>query len=303
MNQKKLDDSSGVSPDGCIGTLVEVGDGRELADEEVLPEIARRRAAGEPVALVTVIGVSGSAPRGLGAMMSVLADGAITGTVGGGNLEKFAIAHALAALADGRCRRLHYDFSRGPEQNVEKACLGTTDFFIQPFVPSPVLVIFGAGHVGRALAPPARSCGFRLRVADDRKDFLDAAAFPEGTEFFHGPFAQVAASLPMDTSTYAVIMTHGHSQDSAVLEACLMRHWRYLGLMGSHAKVAQLCRDLGNTPETLERLSKIHAPVGIDVGGRSPAEIAVSILAELQAVRYDRSGGFLTKRRSVPGPE
>ena len=270
-------------------SVVAMGDGRETADAAALAAVMACRERGEAVALVTVIGATGSAPRGMGATMAVHKDGSIVGTVGGGNLELFTIRHALASIEDGCPRRLHYDFSGGPEQNVSKACCGTTDFFIQPFTEMPRLVVFGAGHVARALAPMARSCGFSVVVADDRPEFLDAASFPEGTEFLPGPFPETAASAPLDESTYAVIMTYGHVHDQEALAACLNRPWKYLGLMASRAKVAELKKHLGTTDEARRLLEKVRMPVGLNIGGRSPAEIAVSIMGEIIADRYGRS--------------
>ena len=270
-------------------SVVAKGDGRETADAAAMEAVLACRRRGEAVALVTVIGATGSVPRGMGATMAVRKDGSIVGTVGGGNLELFTIRHALASIGDGCSRRLHYDFSGGPEQNVSKACCGTTDFFIQPFVEMPRLVVFGAGHVARALVPMARACGFSVLVADDRREFLDAATFPEGTEFLSGPFSETAAHAPLDESTYAVIMTYGHEHDEEVLAACLNRPWKYLGLMASRAKVAELKAHLGTTDDARQLLEKVRMPVGLNIGGRSPAEIAVSIISEIVAERYGRS--------------
>ena len=270
-------------------SVVAMGDGRETADASALAAVMACRERGEAIALVTVIGATGSAPRGMGATMADRKDGSIVGTVGGGNLELFTIRHALASIGDGCPRRLHYDFSGGPEQNVSKACCGTTDFFIQPFVEMPRLVVFGAGHVARALVPMAASCGFSVLVADDRQDFLDAASFPEGTKFLCGPFPETAASAPLDETTYAVIMTYGHVHDEEVLAACLNRPWKYLGLMASRAKVAELKAHLGTTDEARRLLEKVRMPVGLNIGGRSPAEIAVSIMGEIIARRYGKA--------------
>ncbi|MFH1039476.1 MAG: XdhC/CoxI family protein [PVC group bacterium] len=284
--------TNGESPmtfaDGCAGSLAEIGDGRETVDLSPLEAALKCRDQGEPAALVTIIGASGSAPRSMGSLMAVRKDGSIIGTVGGGNLELFAIRHALASLKDGRPRRLHYDFSGGTGQNVEKPCCGTTDFFIQPILETPRLVIFGAGHVGRALAPLALSCGFAVTVADDRPEYLDAARFPAGVGFQCGPFSETAAAIPFDGATYAVIMTYGHIHDETALGACLERPWRYLGLVGSRAKVATLKECLGTTAAAREKLARIHAPVGLDLGGRTPAEIAVAIMSEILAVRHGR---------------
>jgi len=213
--------------------------------------------------------------------------------VGGGNLELYVIRHALESLTDGRSRRIHYDFTGGQATNVEKACCGTTDFLVQPFVPACRLVIFGAGHVARSLAVLGRSCGFDLVVVDDRPEFLNPTHFPPGARLLGGPFESLAGSVPMDDGTYAVIMTYGHDHDETVLAACLRRPWRYLGMMGSLSKVAKVRQHLALSEEDRGLLDRVHAPIGLDTGGRSPGEIAVSIMAEILSVRYGRGGSSL----------
>lgn len=274
--------------DGCQHSLIAMGDGREIADVAPMRAVLACREAGEAVALVTIIHASGSAPRGMGAQMAVRQDGSIAGTVGGGNLELFAIRHALESLKDGRARHLHYDFAGGEAQNVDKACGGTSDFLIQPYLGAPRLVLFGAGHIGRALAPLAQSCGFLVTVVDERAEFLDPALFPEGICLHQGAFPGVVDDIAFDEATYAVIMTYGHAHDEGVLDACLGRPCRYLGLVGSKAKLGELWSHLGTTEARRAELDKVHAPIGLDLGGRAPAEIAVSIMSELLATRYGR---------------
>lgn len=268
--------------------LRRISDGREQVELDAYREFVRLADAGRPVALVTVVDAEGSAPRGMGGAMAVRADGSIVGTVGGGSLELLVIEQALEALRDGRARLLHYDFSGGPEQNLDKACTGKTDFFIQPALPRPKLFIFGAGHIGRALAPIAAGAGFRVTVVDPRPGFAVRDRFPAEVELREGPFQEVIAELPFDERTYAVIVTHGHTEDEAVLRACLPRPWAYLGMIGSRAKVARLFRAVATSEEARRRLARVHAPIGLDLGGRSPGEIALAIAAELQAVRYGR---------------
>ena len=268
--------------------LVAVGEGRESFDLEAYQEFVRLSREGEPAALVTVIGSAGSSPRGMGAAMTVRGDGSIAGTVGGGSLELLVIKHALEAMQDGRPRRFHYDYSGGEEQNLEKACMGETDFFIQPSVRRPRLHIFGAGHIGVALASIAQQAGFQVSLADDRPGFPPALAVPAGVRVLDGPFEETISGLTFDEATYAVIVTYGHTQDENVLRACLHLPWRYLGMIGSKAKVARVFEGVGVDQASRERLKAVHAPIGLDIGGRAPGEIAISIAAELLAVRHGR---------------
>ncbi|MDQ7007363.1 MAG: XdhC/CoxI family protein [Acidobacteriota bacterium] len=280
--------------------LVAAGDRRESLDLAPYEEFLRLAREGLPGALVTVIGAEGSAPRGMGAAMTVRGDGGIVGTVGGGSLELLLAAHAREAIEDGRPRRLRYDFSGGPEQNLEKACLGKSEFFVQPTPSPPRLYIFGAGHIGLALAPMAAAAGFLVTLVDDRPGYPPPGAEAPGVRTLTGAFEEVIAGLDFDLRTYAVIVTYGHRQDEAVLRACLHRPWRYLGMIGSRAKVRQVFDAVGGDPASRKSLGRVHAPIGLDLGGRSPGEIAISIAAELQAVRHGRKE--VRGMRSVDGP-
>ncbi len=284
--------------------LVGIGSAEESFALEAYEEFASLCAAGVPIALVTVVGCQGSTPRGMGAAMAVKADGSIVGTIGGGELELRAIEQAQAALRDHRPRRLHYDFSgridQNPARNLGMACAGTVDLFVQPSAAGPSLTICGAGHVSMALAPMAMQAGFQVTVIDNRPGRPDPSDYNEYTRLVSGPYAECLPELEFDAeNTYLVIVTHGHAHDSEVLAACLHQPWRYLGMIGSRAKVAQVFGDLGKTAEARELLARVHAPIGLDLGGRSPAEIAVSILAEMVAVRHGRQD--VSSMKAAPG--
>lgn len=266
--------------------LVRVGDQQEWTDLDPYREFVRLGTLGEPVALVTVIDKEGSAPRGMGAVMAVRGDGSIVGTVGGGNLERMMISEALTSMKNCRPRLYHFDFAGGANQNVVKACTGRADFLIQPCVASPHLIIFGAGHIGQALAPMALAAGFRVSVADDRDGYLQPDRFPPPVELLPGPFLDTVARLRIGPATYLVVVTYGHEQDTDVVRTCLHREWGYLGVIGSAAKVALLHKELGVDEASRAHLSRIHAPIGLRLGGRSPGEIAVAIAAELVNVRH-----------------
>jgi xanthine dehydrogenase accessory factor len=269
--------------------LVAIGDGRETVDMEAYEEFVRLASEGKPVALVTVVETGGSVPRGMGAVMAVRADGSTVGTVGGGSLEVLAGREAVASLADGKPRRLHYDFTGEQDENLPKKCGGVIDLFVQPSASFPVLYLFGAGHVGASLAPMAAAAGFRVTVLDDRRGFPDPSAFPPGVELVNGMFEESIESLRFDAeSTFVVITSYSHAKDERILGGCLHRDWKYLGMIGSRRKVESAFRKLAKDEESRERLSRVRAPIGLDLGGRSTGEIAVSILAELLAVRNDR---------------
>jgi xanthine dehydrogenase accessory factor len=255
---------------------------------DAIGEFARLAREGEPVALVTVVGAEGSTPRGMGGCMTVRRDGSIAGTIGGGSIELMAIEQALAAIEDGRPRRFHFDFSGGPHQNLDKACTGKTDVFVQPCLPQPKLFVLGAGHIGNALARLGREAGYRVTIVDERPGYPQRSQLAEDAEPVHCDYSEAGARLPIDGNSYVVIVTHGHTEDEKALAACLHRPWKYLGLIGSRSKVARIFRNLARDDEAKSALDRVHAPIGLDLGGRSVGEIAISIVAEMQAVRHGR---------------
>jgi xanthine dehydrogenase accessory factor len=237
--------------------------------------------SGESVAMVTVVGVNGSAPQSAGARMLVWADGSIEGTVGGGTFEHRVIAQAQEALAAGRPRRFAVHLTR----DLGMCCGGAMEAFIEPLDPDIDLVIHGAGHVGRDTARLAATAGFRVTVVDDRDDLLTAERFPDAAHLIEADPRRVLADLPTGPRAWHLIVTHSHALDQDLVEHLLPQDLGWVGLIGSRAKVARFLVRLragGMDPALFRRLS---APVGLDIGAVTPGEIAVSIVAELVRVR------------------
>jgi len=160
-----------------------------------------------------------------------------------------------------------------------------TGLFYGPEFPGEKLLILGGGHVGRALAFFACRLGFEVTVADDREEFARAEDFPAGTATIAGAFAETIGSFPFDGSTYAVILTRGHLCDLECLRAILGREYRYAGLIGSARKSGMLFDQAIADGFPPEKVRAVHSPVGLPIGAETPEEIAVSILAEMVAVR------------------
>lgn len=235
---------------------------------------------GEPAALATVIASGGSTPRSAGARMLVHADGRTVGTIGGGALEHRVQAEALEAIADGRPRR----FEAHLVQDLGMCCGGRTEVWIEPLRTRVPLVVFGAGHVAHALVPLLQRLDFDVTVVDDRDELLTEARFPTARRIDGDPVA-FAASLPDDPERYWLVVTHDHALDQRLVEHLLPRPCAWLGMIGSKGKVARFLvrfRAAGIDPALFPRLC---APVGLDLGAETPAEIAVSIAAELIRVR------------------
>src|SRR5687768_845633 len=257
-------------------------------NEEVLPAAASALERGEPAALVTIVRSNGSTPQRTGAKMLVFADGRIVGTIGGGCYENDAIGRARAAIASGQPALVSYDLNDDFVQESGLICGGQMDVYIDPIAPSPALYIVGAGHVGWHLARMAADAGFRIHVVDDRAKFANADRFPAAETIEVDDIGAWLHRAELPPSAYAVVVTRGHTHDFEALRALAARDLRYVGLIGSRAKVARIFDALEAEGMPLECLRRVHAPIGLDIGAITPAEIAISILAELIAIRHGK---------------
>lgn len=252
---------------------------------EVLEAALRAERDGEPAALVTVIATEGSTPQKAGAKMVVHADGRIVGTIGGGCVEAEMIRRARQAVGTRRSELAAYDLT--PDQAGEDGlvCGGRMQVFIEPIEATPTLLLFGAGHVAQPLARLAKGVGFRVEVADDRVKFANPERFPEADLVVVDGFAAAAARMTVGRGSYAVVVTRGHRGDADALQAVLGRGLRFVGLLGSRPKAVHVMSELEERGVGPELLAEIHVPLGVEIGAQTPEEIAVSILAELIAVR------------------
>jgi xanthine dehydrogenase accessory factor len=159
------------------------------------------------------------------------------------------------------------------------------EFLLEPLQQDPTLVIFGAGHVGRELCRVAAQAGFQVVVVDEREEFATRERFPEATELLIDDPMAVLNQLPYGPNTYLVILTHLHRLDEDLLRALAPREYKYLGMIGSRAKVAKFLDRLRARGIPEEALSRIHMPIGLGIGAVTPAEIAISVAAELVNIR------------------
>lgn len=245
---------------------------------------------GEPCALVTVIRTSGSVPRHAGAKMLIAADGAILGgTIGGGEMESRAIQLAQRAITDGQARVASYslaDLAKGDPG----VCGGVVELFIEPLLPSPTLLVVGAGHVGRALTHLAKWCGFRVIVSDDRAELCTPEQCPGADAYLPGPLGARLAEVPLTAQTYVALVTRGYPIDVDALPALLDSPVAYIGVIGSRRRwmtAAEALRERGVSDAMLRR---VRAPIGLELNAETPEEIAVSIMAEIIMLRRQGDG-------------
>jgi xanthine dehydrogenase accessory factor len=257
-------------------------------NQEVFAALAEALARGEEVALVTITGATGSTPQRVGAKMLVYADGRMVGTIGGGCYEDDAFWKAREAIKARRPVSLKYELSDDFAEESGLICGGQMEVFIEPVEPSPDVYIFGAGHVGHSLARMAHDAGFRVHVIDDREKFAAVDRFPAAVDVIVDDIPAWLASHQLPRTAYAVIVTRGHRHDLDALRALAPADVRYVGLIGSRAKVKRIYDALRDEGVAAETLRKVHAPIGLDIGAVTPQEIAVSILAELIAVKHGK---------------
>ena len=326
--------------------------------DHVFAAVVQALRRGERAALCTILSSAGSAPRGPGARMAVLADGGTAGTIGGGAAERLAREEALAALRAGAPRVHTFRLYPKGAEDIGMVCGGTITvalqplgaedlpllerlcalqgggtpawlvtelspegpwrmelwteertedlrlppervrpllgsrpalaegeppLFAEPLARQGTVYLFGAGHVGRELAWLLDRVGFRLAVFDDRPEALEPEQFPEGVHLLRGDFGHI--DLPLTQADYVVIMTAGHQGDLAILQQILMYPVSYIGCIGSKKKAAAARERLKASGFTDSDIKRIHSPIGLPIGGETPAEIAVSIAAELIAHR------------------
>lgn len=253
--------------------------------------------------LCTVVGADGSTPRDLGAAMWVRPDGSLAGTIGGGPLEYAVTGKALMAMEASAGPILHKAVLREAKAGGEAVCGGDVVILMEPLGKEAEVVIFGAGHVGKALARMASAAGFRICVWDEREEFANPEAIPWG-KVVSCPLGEAREKgLSLHGSSYVVVVTRGHALDGEVVRWLEGRPLAYLGLIGSRKKIAAVRDRLLGQCVSQGHLDRIFQPVGLPIGAETPEEIAVSILSEIIAVHR---GADLAKLRSsldnLPGP-
>jgi xanthine dehydrogenase accessory factor len=253
--------------------------------QEVFGALTEALERGEEVALVTIVSSTGSTPQRVGAKMLVFSDGRTVGTIGGGCYENDAFWKAKEAIQSRKPQLVKYDLNDDFAQENGLVCGGQMQVYIEPLEATPRLYVIGAGHVGYHLARLAHTIGFRTHVLDDREKFANRERFPDAAEIIVDTIPEWLHRADIPGNAYVVIVTRGHTHDLDALRALAARDLRYLGLIGSKAKVKRIYDALLGEGMPHECLQRVHAPVGLDIGAVSPEEIAVAILAELIAVR------------------
>lgn len=253
-----------------------------MMEHIILERLAAEVKANRKAALVTLIEEQGSSPGKQGNMMAVLEDGSTIGTIGGGTLENRAYEEAKACMEEGINKTLHYKLNDSGDLHMK--CGGTASVFIRAFVPKSRLLIAGGGHIALELSRLAKIAGFHVVIFEDREEYAGRDRFPE-CEVILGDIGESLRNYPIASDCHVVIVTRGHECDGAALRAVLGSSAAYVGMIGSKNKVRFMMDKLVSEGIDPKELDRVYAPIGLKLGGNTPSEIAVSILAEIMLVK------------------
>lgn len=272
--------------------------------EELYSLIAKMAADGIDGAVATVITSRRSVPRHAGSKMVVYPDSKTVGSVGGGGIEAKVIDQALQTIADGQCRTESFSLS-----GTDGVCGGEVEVFIEPIQSRDELTIIGAGHVGRAVYNAAKELPYRIRIFDDRPEFIDGL---DGGNTF--PIPELGQHFSPIPRSIVLLCNRSHTLDAETLDALFAKEIelgiksKFIGIVGSRGKAANLKKIFSDRPDFAERFEDVVIPVGLSIGSELPSEIAISILAEVLTITRNAelsSNGDILRmiNRSQKGPK
>lgn len=251
----------------------------------IFHQVAAEVKAGGGSWLVTVISTEGSTPGKIGMKMLVQPNGKIDGTIGGGAIEKRVITKIMQ---EKPAQAVKWNFDLGNNAAAEKTgmvCGGAQEVLVDPLFCGNDLYIIGAGHCGKALTEFAAKCDFRVTVFDHRPEFTLPEQHPHAAQVICVPYEEIEQHINFSPQTYIVVMTHGHIHDEQVMRKLLGKEYKYFGVIGSKTKAKAALNRLLKAGFARETLDQVFLPIGLKIGSQTPHEIAISILAQLIAVK------------------
>ena len=263
---------------------------------DLFEEIVKMRRGGQRGALATIVHTNGSIPSYESSRMLVREDGSMAGTIGGGCVEAEVWAAAKEVMQKEAPRKMVFHLNNEAGYDNGLICGGTVEVFVEPILPQPTAYLFGGGHVSMAVARAAHAAGFGIAVVDDREAFANNERFPMAQGLFTS-YEEAFEKIRPNAASYLVIVTRGHKEDMRVLAWAVRTQARYVGMIGSKRKVLSVYKALENEGYKTEEFERVYAPMGLDIGALSPEEIAVSITAELVAVRRNSANAGHKKLR------
>ena len=250
----------------------------------VYEELLKAQQNGRACALVTVTKTKGSIPRHAGAKMIVYDAEHFSGTIGGGKFEALVIDDAVACLASNEALSKSYPLHEKHADSFGAICGGEVSVFIEPHLPNARMVIIGGGHCAQAIAQAAQPLGMEVFIIEDRDHLSNVS---------HARYLEAVDGVDWRPSDLAIIVSRNHQIDTDALERIVGHELTYIGMIGSKKKVRTVFETLKTRGIPPEQLDRVYAPIGLDIGADSPAEIALSVLAEVLKVRNGASGAHL----------
>jgi xanthine dehydrogenase accessory factor len=266
---------------------------------DIYEEVVRLRRLGQKCALATIVQVNGSIPSYESAKLLVREDGSMLGTIGGGCVEAEVWNVARDVMQSERPRHMNFSLGQDAAYDNGLICGGQLSVFVEPVVPQPRVYIFGAGHISKSISKIANMAGFASVIVDNREAFANRERFPEADEIFAEEYEEVFPKLPIRDTSYVVIVTRGHRDDMRVMRWAVGTNAKYIAMIGSKRKVIGVVKELEKEGIPREAFDRTFAPMGLDIGAITPEEIAVSIVAEMIAMRRTPETGWRSLSKSV----
>jgi xanthine dehydrogenase accessory factor len=252
---------------------------------DLYDEIVRLRRLGQKCAVATIVQVNGSIPSFESAKILVREDGSFMGTVGGGCVEAEVWNAAREVIETEKPRHLSFSLGQDAAYDEGLICGGQLNIFVEPVIPQPRAFIFGGGHVSKGISKIATLAGFSTSIIDNRQAFANADRFPEAEATYAEEYEDAFPKLPVNSSSYIIIVTRGHRDDMRVLRWAVNTPARYIAMIGSKRKTISVVHELEKEGIRREAFEKVFAPMGLEIGAEMPEEIAISVVAEMIAVR------------------
>lgn len=266
---------------------------------DIYSEIVRLRRLGQKCAVATIVEVNGSIPSYESAKILVREDGSMIGTIGGGCVEAEVWNAAREVIATEKPKHLSFSLGQDAAYDNGLICGGQLNVFVEPVLPQPGAFIFGAGHISKSLSKVANLAGFRTVIVDDRERFANKERFPEADEVHADEYESVFPRLEINETSYLIIVTRGHRDDMRVLRWAIDTPARYIAMIGSKRKVIGVVKELEREGIPRSAFERIYAPMGFEIGAITPEEIAVSVVAEMIAVRRNPDKDWRPLSKSI----
>lgn len=241
---------------------------------------------------MTIVNSTGSTPRKTGSRMIVKPDGSISGSVGGGSVERISIEKSLELLKTGNSEFLNMSMNDSGKNLTGMICGGSVGVLFEPFGFEPRLFLFGGGHVAEPTAQLANELGFRVKVFDDRVEWANIERFPTA-EICNDDIIESAKRLDSSKRDYIILMTPSHSIDYKILTNIIDNEYHYLGVIGSQKKALEIKKELTDDGFSKKQIDRITCPIGIKIGSHTPMEIAISINAQLIQIKNPKKHSII----------